>query len=161
MTIPPRALGNATPTAYPRELERDVTLKNGARVHVRPIRPEDASRLVAVYQRLSFQSSYQRFFTAVRRLPPNWARFLATVDYHRRLASVAEHAAADGPGLLAVARYEPSQDDAPEVAFVVLDAWQNVGLGTILFQALLDAAMARGIRRFRPTSWPTICACST
>jgi RimJ/RimL family protein N-acetyltransferase len=149
MTIQSGAKVSTTPTAYPGELERDVTLKNGARVHLRPIRPEDAPRLVAAYERLSFQSAYQRFFTAVRRLPPDWARFLATVDYRRRLALIAERPADGGMELLAVARYEPSQDDAPEVAFVVLDAWQNVGLGTILFHALLDAAIARGIRQFR------------
>jgi GNAT superfamily N-acetyltransferase len=51
--------------------------------------------------------------------------------------------------LLGVARYEPSHDDAPEVAFVILDAWQNRGLGTVLFQALLEAAQARGLFRFR------------
>ena len=35
------------------------------------------------------------------------------------------------------------------MAFVILDAWQNRGLGTILFQALLAAGAARGFRRFR------------
>jgi RimJ/RimL family protein N-acetyltransferase len=148
VTIPAGA-GTTPFAAYPAELERDVVLKNGARVHIRPIRPEDAPRLVAAYERLSFHSAYQRFFSAMRRLPPDWARFLATVDYRRRLALIAERPADGDMELLAVARYEPAQDDTPEVAFVVLDAWQNVGLGTVLFQALLAAAVARGIRRFR------------
>src|SRR5262247_3165900 len=99
-------------------------------VHVRPIRPEDAPRLVAGYERLSFHSAYQRFFSAMRRLPPDWARFLATVDYQRRLALIAERPAADAEAeLVAVARYETGHDDAPEVAFAVLDTWQNRGLG--------------------------------
>lgn len=134
---------------YPRDLEQEVVLPNGTRVHVRPIRPDDAPRLVEAYSHLSAESAYQRFFSVMRRLPPDWARFLATVDYQRRLALVAETPAADGLALIAVARYEPSHDEAAEVAFVVLDGWQNMGLGTILFRALLAAGRARGITRFR------------
>jgi RimJ/RimL family protein N-acetyltransferase len=139
----------ADPPGYPRELERDLVLRDGTRVHVRPIRPDDAPRLVSAYAKLSAHSAYQRFFSTMRRLPPDWAQLLATVDYERRLALIAERMANHEMELLAVARYEPSRDDAPEVAFVVLDAWQNRGLGTALFRALLEAAAARGIRRFR------------
>jgi acetyltransferase len=137
------------PAPYPQEFIRHVTLKNGTRVHIRPIRPDDAARLVVAYSRLSAHSAYQRFFATMRRLPPDWARFLATVDYQRRLALVAERPSENGPELLGVARYEPSDDGTPEVAFVILDAWQNQGLGTMLFHALLEAAAARGLRRFR------------
>jgi len=135
------------PAPYPQELTRDVALKNGTRVHIRPIRAADAAQLVAAYERLSAHSAYQRFFSMMRRLPPDWARFLATVDYQRRMALVAERP--DDDELLGVARYEPSDDGTPEVAFVVLDAWQNQGLGTLLFHALLEAASARGFGRFR------------
>ena len=137
------------PASYPRELERDVILRDGARVSLRPIRPDDAPRLATAYHQLSTQSAYQRFFTVSRRLPPDWAQFLTTVDYRRRLALIAERPKGGGMELLGVARYEPSHDDAPEVAFVILDAWQNRGLGSLLFQALLAAAQARGLSRFR------------
>ncbi len=75
------------PPGYPRELEREVVLRDGTRVRIRPIRPEDAPGLVAAYDRLSAHSAYQRFFSVRRRLPPDWAQFLATVDYRQRLAS--------------------------------------------------------------------------
>jgi RimJ/RimL family protein N-acetyltransferase len=137
------------PPGYPRELERDVALRDGVTVRVRPIRPDDAPRLVAAYERLSTHSAYQRFFSAMRRLPPDWARFLATVDYQTRLALIAERPGQGNGELLGVARYEPTDDGAPEVAFVILDAWQNRGLGTMLFHALLAAGAARGFRQFR------------
>ncbi|HXJ83530.1 MAG TPA: GNAT family N-acetyltransferase [Candidatus Methylomirabilis sp.] len=138
-----RALGT-----YPAELERDVVLQDGARLRLRPIRPEDEPRLVALYDRLSRYTAYQRFFTAMKRLPPDWAHFLANVDYRRRLALVVEHPPSDE--LIAVARYEATdREDTAEIAFVVVDAWQNRGLGTTLIADLLAAAEARGIRRFR------------
>jgi RimJ/RimL family protein N-acetyltransferase len=136
--------------AYPKELEREITLRDGARVRLRPIRPDDQDRLIAFYDRLSRYTAYQRFFTVMKRLPPDWARLLATVDYQRRLALLAEHGPPGAPELIGVARYEgTAQPDTAEVAFVIQDQWQNRGLGTLMLDALLAAAEARGIRRFR------------
>jgi len=136
--------GAATPQA-----ETNVPLRDGTVVRLRPIVPGDAPRLVALYDRLSLDTRYHRFFSAMRRLPPDWARFLATVDHRTRLALVVE-SPGDPEALIAVARYEPGgEPDTAEVAFVVQDGWQDRGLGTILFQAILRAATANGIRRFR------------
>jgi len=136
--------------AYPKELEREITLQDRARLRLRPIRPEDQDRLIAFYDRLSRHTAYQRFFTVMKRLPPDWAHLLANVDYERRLALLAEHGAPKDPELVGVARYEPTdQADIAEIAFVIQDGWQNRGLGTLLLDALLAAAEARGIRRFR------------
>lgn len=135
---------------YPKELERDIVLKDGTRVHLRPIRPDDAPRLQELYDRLSRYTAYQRFFTVMKRLPPDWAKILATVDYRTRFAVVAEQAGEHGPELVGVGRYEPADEpETAEVAFVVQDGWQGRGLGTILFNDVLRAGVERGIRRFR------------
>jgi RimJ/RimL family protein N-acetyltransferase len=141
-----RMMSDVVPAPYPRELERDIVLRDGTRLRIRPILPEDEPRLAALYDRLSRHTAYQRFFTVMKRLPPDWAHFLANVDYRRRLALVAEHE----PGeLIAVARYEPTdREDTAEIAFVVQDGWQDRGLGTILLGDLLQAAEARGVHRF-------------
>jgi len=134
----------------PAELERELTLRDGAVVRLRPIRPDDAPRLQALHSRLSRDTAYQRFFAIVKRLPPDWARVLATVDYRRRLALVVEARSGDELELIAVGRYDALDEvDTVEVAFVVQDSWQNRGLGTILFDAILGAAAARSYRRFR------------
>jgi RimJ/RimL family protein N-acetyltransferase len=126
-----------------------VLLRDGTRVRMRPIRGADAPRLVALYDRLSRDTRYQRFFSVMRRLPPDWARFLAEVDYRSRLALVVE-APADPAMLIAVARYGPADEPGTtEVAFVVQDDWQDRGLGTVLFDELLAAAAVNGIHRFR------------
>jgi RimJ/RimL family protein N-acetyltransferase len=139
-------MSDAAPAPYPHELEREAVLRDGTRLRIRPIRPDDEPRLGALYDRLSRHTAYQRFFTVMKRLPPDWAHFLANVDYRRRLALVAEHE----PGeLIAVARYEPTdREDTAEIAFVVQDGWQDRGLGTVLLGDLLQAAEARGVHRF-------------
>ena len=125
---------------------RTVHLRGGTEVVLRPIRSEDAPALTRLYDRLSPESAYQRFFAVMRRLPPDWARILADVDHDRRAAIVAL-----GPGgeLVGVARYSVLVDPGEaEIALVVEDAWQGRGLGTILLAALLEHAESRGIPRF-------------
>ena len=135
---------------YPGELERDVVLRDGTRLRLRPIRPEDEDRLIRFHDRLSGQTAYQRFFTVVRHLPSDWAHRLANVDYRHRLALLAEVGNSATAELVGVARYEPTdRADTAEIAFVVQDDWQNRGLGTLMLDALLEAAEARGLRKFR------------
>jgi L-amino acid N-acyltransferase YncA len=130
--------------------DRRVVLRDGTLTRLRPIRADDEPRLAALYERLSRDTRYQRFFTIRQRLPPDWVHFLANVDYRTRLALVVE-SPADPDALIAVARYEPAPGEpgTAEVAFVVQDGWQDRGLGSLLFRRLLAVAGANGIRRFR------------
>jgi len=140
----------ASAGVYPRELERAVVSRDGSDLRIRPIRPDDEPRLVALYGRLSEHTAYQRFFTLMRRLPPSWFHFFANVDYRNRLALVAERDTAAGPELVGVGRYEPTEEEGTaEVALVVQDGWQGRGLGSLLMEDVLSAGQARGIRRFR------------
>lgn len=135
---------------YWSEFDRGVSLKDGARIRIRPVLPEDEPRLVTLYGRLSPDTAYQRFFAVMKQLPPTWAHEFAHVDYRRRMALVAERSLEWRPELVGVARYEPSdEEDTVEVALVVQDYWQGKGLGTILLQEILGVAEANGIRQFR------------
>jgi RimJ/RimL family protein N-acetyltransferase len=146
-----RAIADAVSDAGERlgRFDRTISLRDGTLARMRPIRGDDAPRLVALYDHLSRDTRYHRFFSVMRRLPPDWARFLADVDYESRLALVIE-SPEDRDTLIAVARYEQTAEPGTaEVAFVVQDGWQDRGLGTILFSELLAAAAVNGIRRFR------------
>jgi GNAT superfamily N-acetyltransferase len=130
---------------YPAELAGDVRTISGAVLHTRPIRPDDAVRLVEFHSRLSARSVYRRFFSAHPTLSDSEVARFTHVDFVDRLALVA----LDGERLVAVARYErrPGTDEA-EVAFVVADEYQHQGIGTLLLERLADAAWHRGITRF-------------
>ena len=138
------------PETYPKDMERAVALRNGETLRIRPIRPDDEPRLAALYDRLSRRTAYQRFFTMMRRLPPDWFHYFANVDYRRRLALVAERETVAGVELIGVGRYEPSDEAATaEVAFVLEDGYQGQGLGAVLLEAVVNAGAERGLRRFR------------
>jgi acyl-CoA synthetase (NDP forming)/RimJ/RimL family protein N-acetyltransferase len=124
----------------------DVLLADGATVHLRPIRPDDADAIVALHSRFSERTRYMRYFAAYPRIPPrDLARFV-NVDHHDREAFVVEL----GVDLIAVGRYERLGQDSPEaeVAFVVEDAHQGRGIGSVLIEHLAAAAQEEGIERF-------------
>ena len=134
---------------YPTELIRPVILRNGARLRIRPIRPDDEPRLKQLFERLSARTIYQRFLAPYHRLPAEWYHQFANVDYRARLALVADEKDARGTHIRAVARYESMETPGvAEIAITVEDAWQGRGLGGVLLDDLLRAAGARGIKSF-------------
>ncbi|SDZ07435.1 Acyl-CoA synthetase (NDP forming) [Amycolatopsis xylanica] len=133
------------PFDYPRHWEADVVLSDGGTVHLRPVIPDDADGLVALHGRLSERSRYFRYFGAYPRIPQRDLERFSVVDHHDRVAFVALL----GDEIIAVGRYE-RLDDGPsaEVAFVVDDAHQGRGLGSILLEHLAAAAAECGLSRF-------------
>lgn len=130
---------------YPAGDAQDVVLKDGTAMHLRPIRESDESGLLALYDRLSPESLYFRFF-AVPDKDAGKAAYLAHVDYESRYAVVAEKAGI----LVGVARWERllERPGHAEVAFTVADDFQGRGLGSILFRRLAALARAKGIAVF-------------
>jgi RimJ/RimL family protein N-acetyltransferase len=132
-----------------------VRLDNGLPVLIRPIRPDDKRLLVEGMEQLSRQSAYQRFLAPKEALTPDELRHLTEVDFRDHVAYVAVRPEAPDV-LLAVGRWVRLRDDpdVAEIAFVVSDALQRQGLGTLLAETLADAARERGVRRFVATMLP-------
>lgn len=125
-----------------------MTLRDGSRVNIRPIRPEDHHALIDTFQRLSPQSVYQRFFAALPALSEDMAWKLSHVNYTNRMALVAE-TESDPPQVVGVVRYDRSdQPGVAELGLAVVDEWQGRGLGRILIRELMKAAERNGITRF-------------
>jgi GNAT superfamily N-acetyltransferase len=130
---------------YPGEMEAEIEVVSGAALRMRPIGAQDAKKLEAFHARLSFDSIYRRYFYEHPHLSADEVRRLTQVDYVDRLALVIE----DGDDLVAVGRYDRCPDTTTaEVAFVVRDDYQHLGLGHRLLEALAKAAWARGISTF-------------
>ncbi len=129
----------------PAHWEADVVAADGGTVHLRPIRPSDADALVAFHGALSQRTRYLRYFSAYPRIPERDLRRFTHVDHHDRVAFVAEL----GGEIIAVGRYERAAGtDEAEVAFVVADAHQGRGIGSVLLEHLAAAAREVGVRRF-------------
>ncbi|GIJ52862.1 bifunctional acetate--CoA ligase family protein/GNAT family N-acetyltransferase [Virgisporangium aurantiacum] len=124
----------------------DVVLSDGSTVRLRQIEPVDADAIVEMHSRFSERTRYFRYFSPYPRIPPRDLERFTTVDHHDREAIVAE----SGGDLIAVARYERlgAGADEAEVAFVVEDAHQGRGLGSVMMEHLAARAREEGIVRF-------------
>jgi RimJ/RimL family protein N-acetyltransferase len=125
-------------------------LPDGARVLIRPIRPDDKGLLADGLRRLSPESAQRRFLTPKRSFSRAELRYLTEVDGRDHVALVVEYPADPVRRLIAVARFVRLQDDpeAADVAFTVADDWQGRGLGSLLGEKLAAEARLLGIRRF-------------
>lgn len=130
---------------YPSHLESECELRDGSRIKIRPIRPEDASIEQSFVRDLSDESKHFRFMHGLNELTEQMLVRFTQLDYNRELALIAVFETADSEKELGVARYSTNADGKScEFALVVADEWQNRGLGTRLMTALIDAARQQG-----------------
>jgi acyl-CoA synthetase (NDP forming)/RimJ/RimL family protein N-acetyltransferase len=129
---------------YPAHWEADVVLSDGATAHLRPIRPDDAERMVEFYGRVSDESKYFRFFVPYPTLSDRDVKIFTNVDHTDRVALIV----LIGDDMIAVGRYERIDSHQAEVAFLVEDEHQGRGVGSVLLEHLAQAARERGIGRF-------------
>jgi acyl-CoA synthetase (NDP forming)/RimJ/RimL family protein N-acetyltransferase len=124
---------------------QDVALSDGRTIHIRPIRADDLSRMLELWDRLSPDTIRRRFF-APRRMDARQMRYFTELDYEQRFALVAE----TGGRIVGVARFDRYPDDPSTAEFAVLieDAEQGRGIGTALLRALVEPALDLGVRRF-------------
>lgn len=132
---------------YPAELTERVTLRTGACVLVRAIRPDDAALEQAFVAALAPETRYFRFMMNVRELTPAMIERFTQIDYRRELALIALEGESPSERMCAVARITPSgAHEECEFAIVVGEWMQGSGLGRALMQRLMVAASERGYR---------------
>jgi acetyltransferase len=129
---------------YPVELESEIVDRDGRKLFIRPIRPDDEPLIQAFVRRLSPEDIRMRFFGPLRELTHELAARLTQIDYDREMAFLL----LDGGDLLGVGRLaaDPGFEQA-EFALVVASTQQGHGYGTLLLNQVLQYARARGIRR--------------
>lgn len=128
---------------YPVELERELRLRDGTRLQMRAIRPDDAARERAFVAAMSDTSRYYRFMHSVTTLSDDMIARFTQLDYDREMALIA--LTADESVIAGVARYSPNADGKTvEFAVAIGDTWQGRGLGEQLMRNLIRCAKDAG-----------------
>jgi acetyltransferase len=131
---------------YPLKYVSSWTMKDGSAVTIRPIRPEDEPLLVRFHETLSDRSVYLRYFCSLslsRRVAHERLLRICFGDYDREIALVAENT---DPGsgerrIMAVGRINKLHGkNEAEVAVLVSDKYQNLGLGYELLRRVVQIA---------------------
>ena len=135
--------------AYPAEEERDVTLKGGRRVLLRPARASDVNGVQDIFYKMSEQDVYTRFFTRLTSLSVSRAEHLCNVDYENEMAFVAVFGEEEEGSIVGSSCYYLNHTtNLAEVAYMIRPEWQGVGLGSALHVRMMEYAKGKGLRGF-------------
>jgi len=127
---------------YPHQLEERVVTRSGIHLLIRPIKPEDAPLFAELFQKLSSESIYFRFFSPLKRISPEMLARFTQIDYGRDMALVAMAETPQGEEMLGAARLirESALNNRAEFSIMVADALHGQGIGAALLGKLIAAA---------------------
>jgi RimJ/RimL family protein N-acetyltransferase len=127
------------------------TLRDGGRIRIRTIRPDDKARLLDGFRHLSRQSIYLRCMRSRRTLTEAELKYLTEVDFVRHVALVVTLPDEPEEPIIGVAQFIRLDDagaaDGADAAFMVADEHQNRGIGTLLLRHLAAIARDLGVSR--------------
>jgi acetyltransferase len=130
---------------YPKEWERQLTLRDGTAILVRPVRPEDEPLYQRFFPGVSEQDLRLRFFAPVKEFGHAFITRLVQIDYARAMAFVAiEQATGDMLGGVRV--HADANYDRGEYAILLRSDLKGKGLGWQLMQMMIEYARATGLK---------------
>ena len=123
-----------------------ATLRDGRRIEICALRPDDRDDLIAAVGRTSGPSLYRRFFAAKREFSEKEITFFVNVDFVNHVALVARVEESGRAMIVGGGRYVVVQPGKAEVAFAVVDQYQGQGIGAALMHHLAAIARDAGLK---------------
>jgi acetyltransferase len=120
-----------------------ASLRDGSQIRLRPIGPEDQSRLQDLLDHMSLDDIRRRFFAPIREFSPELSWHFSHPDPAREVAIVA--VPLDHEELLGVARLAEDSERRAEYAIVVRTDMKGHGLGYLMLSRLLEEGKKRGL----------------
>jgi len=121
-------------------------MRDGRKLEIRALRPQDLTDLRAAVDRTSAQSLYRRFFGAKRSFSDKEVAFFVNVDFANHVALVAVVEERGHAAIVAGGRYIVQQPGTAEIAFIVVDEYQGQGIGSALLRHLAILARNAGLK---------------
>ena len=115
-------------------------LRDGGIIEIRALKPQDEAGMLAAVERTSAQSLQRRFFVMKRSFSEKERTYFMKVDFSNHVALVATAQEDGQPVIIGGGRYIVFEPGRAEMAFIVVDAWQGRGIGSILMRNLIDIA---------------------
>jgi acetyltransferase len=129
---------------YPSLWQRRIEVKDGWRVYVRPIRPEDEPQLHAFLRRVTPQDLRLRFFAPMKEFTHEFIARLTQLDYARAMAFVAfDEATQEMLGVVRI--HSDSIYQNGEYAILLRSDLKGRGLGWALMQLMIEYAKSEGL----------------
>jgi len=129
---------------YPKKYEALWKFRDGRTVLLRPIKPEDEPLWLEMFKNFSEESIRYRFFQIIKETPHEVRIRYCNIDYDREIAIVPELTEEGRRKILGVVRLIIEPDGkSGEIAFIVADPWQGLGLGTKMVDYMIEICKDR------------------
>ena len=129
-----------------------LKLKNGKTVEFRPLLPSDEFSYRNFFYSLQEKTIYLRFFHNKRLFPHEIIqRQWASIDYRKNISLVGLTQRGGHKEIIAIGSYAMDTASRAEVAFVVREDYQGMGIASYLLEALELIAKENGFQGFTAT----------
>ncbi len=130
---------------YPSQWQRHIEVKDGWRIFVRPIRPEDEPLIHQLLQHVTSEDLRLRFFAPMKEFTHEFIARLTQLDYARAMAFVAfDEATKEMVGVVRI--HSDSVYDSGEYAILLRSDLKGRGLGWALMQLIIEYARSEGLK---------------
>ena len=130
---------------YPSQWQRHITVKDGWRVFVRPIRPEDEPLIHEMLKHVTMHDLRLRFFAPMKQFSHEFIARLTQLDYARAMAFVAfDEASNEVVGVVRI--HSDSIYETGEYAILLRSDLKGRGLGWTLMQLIIEYAKSEGLK---------------
>jgi GNAT superfamily N-acetyltransferase len=131
------------------DIATEHVFKDGLKVRFRAIKPSDEEAMRRLFYRFSNQTVFRRFLFPISTMPHNKMQEYVNVDYSHMMSVVALVGESDQETIIAEARYVKDEKSAyGDLAFVVDEKYQGIGIGSYLYEMLIRLARDRGLKGF-------------
>ena len=134
---------------YPADLKAEHTFKGGVTIRFRPIKPTDEEEMRRLFYRVSDESVYARYFGHITTMPHAKMQEYVNVDWSNTLSIVGLIREPGQGQIVAETRYIIERNRPwAEVVFIVDERYQGLGVGTFLYEMLVQLGQTRGLKGF-------------
>jgi acetyltransferase len=130
---------------YPKEWERHAQLRDGTKIFVRPVRPEDEPLYGPFFAAVTPEDLRLRFFAPVKEFGHTFIARFTQIDYARAMAFLAIEETS-GKMLGVVRMHADANYERGEYAILVRSDVKGRGLGFLLMQMIIEYARAEGLQ---------------
>ncbi|HZC96713.1 MAG TPA: GNAT family N-acetyltransferase, partial [Bradyrhizobium sp.] len=130
---------------YPSQWQRHLEVKDGWRVFVRPIRPEDEPLIHELLRHVTTHDLRLRFFAVMKEFSHEFIARLTQIDYARAMAFVAlDEITNEAVGVVRI--HSDSIYESGEYAILLRSDLKGRGLGWTLMQLIIEYARSEGLK---------------
>jgi acyl-CoA hydrolase/RimJ/RimL family protein N-acetyltransferase len=134
---------------YPGHIDESHIFKGGEKIRFRPIRPSDEEEMRRLFYRFSNEAVYYRYFSSLKAMPHTRMQTYVNVDWSSVMSIVGVLGKPGEGTIVAEARYLVDPDGQwAEIAFIVDESYQSIGICTYMFRLLVKLAKERGLKGF-------------